>query len=139
MPLCSRYTRAGWEIFRSEIFCKSVSRLTNFGSEKLFIERLEKLFGENFSAQKKETILKFAEKGVIPLQSSQAGVETREGKSRTLANLNFVQHYNFLKKDHSFQAIGPTIKGNETEFGKPLLPLRTILTFSPGTNFSINF
>jgi len=110
----------------------------DFGSEKLFIERLEKLFGENFSAQQKGIILKFAEKGVIPLQSSQARVETREGKSRTLANLNFVQHYDFLKKDHSFQAIGPTIKGNETEFGKPLLPLRTILTFSPGTNFSIN-
>ena len=110
----------------------------DFGSEKLFVERLEKLFGENFSPKQKGIVLKYAEKGLIPLQTSQARVETREGKSRTLASLNFVQHYNILKKDHLFQAIGPAFKGNETKLGNPLLPLRTILTFSPGTDFSIN-
>jgi len=52
--------------------------------------------------------------------------------------LNFVQHYDFLKKDRYFQPVGPAIKGNETESDQPLLPLRTILNFTPGTAFSIN-
>ncbi len=73
--------------------------------------------------------------------------QTREGKSRTLASLNFVQHYDNLKKDPNFQPIGEGIKGNETESGQPscsrtgcpLLPLRTSLTFNPGPGFSISY
>ena len=109
-----------------------------FGSEKLFIEQLSRLSIEKLSAQQIDTILEYAEKGVIPLLNSQAGGQTREGKSRNLASLNFVQHYDFLKKDRYFQPVGPAIKGNETESDQPLLPLRSILKFTPGTVFSIN-
>jgi hypothetical protein len=64
-----------------------------------------------------------------------------------MASLNFVQHYDVLKKDPEFQPIGPGIKGNETESvqpscsrtGCPLLPLRTSLIFNPGPGFSINY
>ncbi len=73
------------------------------------------------------------------LLNSQAGVQTREGKSRNLANLNFVQHYDFFKKDPYFKPVGPSVKGNETDSNQPLLPLRTILNFRPGSTFSINF
>jgi hypothetical protein len=108
-----------------------------FGSEKLFIEQLSRLSIEKLSAQQIDTILEYAEKGVIPLLNSQAGGQTREGKSRNLASLNFVQHYDYLKKDRYFQPVGPAIKGNETESDQPLLPLRSILKFTPGTAFSI--
>ncbi len=118
-----------------------------FGSEKLFMEQLDKLFGETFSAQQKDSILAYTEKGVAPLLSSQARGQTREGKTWTLASLNFVQHYDFLKKDPYFRPIGEAIKGNETESGQPscsrtgcpLLPLRTSLTFNPGPGFSISY
>jgi len=109
-----------------------------FGSEKLFLEQLGRLTGEKISAQQKASILAYAEKGVIPLLNSQARGQTREGKSSTLASLNFVQHYDVLKKDPYFEPIGPDVKGNETESGQPLLPLRTILNFTPGKAFSIN-
>ena len=108
------------------------------GSEKLFIEKLDRLFGGELSAQQIDSILGYAEKGIIPLLNSQAGVQTREGKSRNLANLNFVQHYDFFKKDPYFQPVGPSVKGNETDSNQPLLPLRTILNFRPGSTFSIN-
>ena len=108
------------------------------GSEKLFIEKLDRLFGGELSAQQIDSILGYAEKGVIPMLNSQAGVQTREGKSRNLANLNFVQHYDFFKKDPYFQPVGPSVKGNETDSNQPLLPLRTILNFRPGSTFSIN-
>jgi len=109
-----------------------------FGSEKLFIEQLSRFTIEKLSAQQVNTILEYAEKGVIPIRNSQASAQTREGKSRNLASLNFVQNYDFLKKDRYFQPVGPAIKGNETESGQPLLPLRSILKFTPGTAFSIN-
>ncbi len=109
-----------------------------FGSEKLFLEQLGRLTGEKISAQQKASILAYAEKGVIPLLNSQTRGQTREGKSSTLASLNFVQHYDVLKKDPYFEPIGPDVKGNETESGQPLLPLRTILNFTPGKAFSIN-
>jgi hypothetical protein len=64
-----------------------------------------------------------------------------------MASLNFVQHYDVLKKDPDFEPIGPGILGNETESaqpscsrtGCPLLPLRTSLKFNPGPGFSINY
>ena len=108
------------------------------GSEKLFIEKLDRLFGGELSAQQIDSILGYAEKGVIPLLNTQAGVQTRVGKSRNLANLNFVQHYDIFKKDPYFQPVGPSVKGNETDSNQPLLPLRTILNFRPGSTFSIN-
>ncbi len=118
-----------------------------FGSEKLFMEQLDKLFGGALSAQQKDTILPYAEKGVVPLISSQIRGQTREGKSWNMVSLNFVQHYDVLKKDPDFEPIGPAIKGNETESaqpscsrkGCPLLPLRTTLSFTPGPGFSINY
>jgi len=110
-----------------------------FASEKLFVDQLDKLFGGALSAQQKDTILAYAEKGVVPLISSQIRGQTREGKSWTLASLNFVQHYDVLKKDPDFQPIGPAVKGNETDSGQPLLPLRTTLSFNPGPGFSINY
>ena len=108
---------------------------------------MDKLFGETFSTQQKDSILSYTEKGVAPLLSSQARGQTREGKTWTLASLNFVQHYDFLKKDPYFRPIGLAIKGNETESGQPscsrtgcpLLPLRTSLTFNPGPGFSISY
>ncbi|HIO61040.1 MAG TPA: LPS-assembly protein LptD, partial [Deltaproteobacteria bacterium] len=109
-----------------------------FGSEKLLVEQLGRLFGETISTQQKNTILTYAEKGVIPLLNNQVRGQTREGKSWTLASLNFVQHYDVLKKDSYFQPIGPAVKGSETKSGKPLLPLRTNLTFTPETAFSFN-
>jgi len=105
---------------------------------RIFLEQLGRLTGEKISAQQKASILAYAEKGVIPLLNSQARGQTREGKSSTLASLNFVQHYDVLKKDPYFEPIGPDVKGNETESGQPLLPLRTILNFTPGKAFSIN-
>ena len=106
-----------------------------FASEKLFVDQLDKLFGGALSAQQKDTILAYAEKGVVPLISSQIRGQTREGKSWNMASLNFVQHYDVLKKDPDFQPIGPAIKGNETDSGQPLLPLRTTLSFNPRTGF----
>ena len=108
-------------------------------SEKLFVDQLDKLFGDALSAQQKNTILAYAEKGVVPLISSQIRGQTREGKSWNMASLNFVQHYDVLKKDPYFQPIGPAVKGNETDSGQPLLPLRTSLSFNPGPGFSINY
>jgi len=110
-----------------------------FASEKLFVDQLDKLFGGALSAQQKDTILAYAEKGVVPLISSQIRGQTREGKSWTLASLNFVQHYDNLKKDPYFQSIGESIKGNETEPGQPLIPLRTSFGFNPGPGFSVNY
>ena len=107
------------------------------GSEKLFIEKLDRMFGGELSAQQIDSILGYAEKGVIPMLNSQAGVQTREGKSRNLANLNFVQHYDFFKKDPYFQPVGPSVKGNETDSVQPLFPLRTIFSFTPGSALSI--
>ena len=109
-----------------------------FASEKIFTEQLVQLFGEKLSAQQIGNILGYAEKGVIPLLNSQAGGQTREGKSHNLASLNFVQHYDFFKKDPYFQPIGPAVKGDETDSDQPLLPLRTIFSFTPGSAFSIN-
>ena len=109
-----------------------------YASEKLFFDRLERLFGESLNSQQKDAILSYSEKGVIPLNRNQARGQTFEGKSKTLATLDFVQHYDFLKKDHFFYPLGPDVKGNETEPGQPLLPLRTIFTFSPNAAFSIN-
>jgi len=110
-----------------------------FGSEKLFVDQLDKLFGGALSAQQKDTILAYAEKGVVPFISSQIRGQTREGKSWAMASLNFVLHYDVLKKDPDFQPIGPAVKGNETDSGQPLLPLRTTLSFNPGPGFSINY
>ena len=110
-----------------------------FSSEKLFVDQLDKLFGGALSAQQKDTILAYAEKGVVPLISSQIGGQTREGKSWAMVSLNFVQHYDVLKKDPDFQPIGPAVKGNETDSGQPLLPLRTTLSLNPGPGFSINY
>ena len=110
-----------------------------FGSEKLFGDHLDRLFGGGLSTQQKNTILSYAEKGVIPLLNSQIQRNTREGKSWTMANLNFVQHYDVLKLDPNFQPIGPNVNGNETEPGQPLLPLRTTFSFNPGPGFSINY
>jgi hypothetical protein len=64
-----------------------------------------------------------------------------------MVSLNFVQHYDVLKKDPDFEPIGPGILGNEAESaqpscsrtGCPLLPLRTSLKFNPGPGFSINY
>ncbi|MDP6210704.1 MAG: LPS-assembly protein LptD, partial [SAR324 cluster bacterium] len=109
-----------------------------FASEKIFIEQLVQLFGEKLSAQQIGNILGYAEKGVIPLLNSQAGGQTREGKSHNLASLNFVQYYDFFKKDLYFKPIGPAVKGDETDSDQPLLPLRTIFSFTPGSAFSIN-
>ena len=110
-----------------------------FASEKLFVDQLDKLFGGALSSQQKDTILAYAEKGVVPLISSQIRGQTREGKSWTLASLNFVQHYDNLKKDPYFQSIGESIKGNETEPDQPLIPLRTSFGFNPGPGFSVNY
>jgi lipopolysaccharide assembly outer membrane protein LptD (OstA) len=109
-----------------------------FASEKIFTEQLVQLFGENLSSQQIGNILGYAEKGVIPLLNSQAGGQTREGKSHNLASLNFVQYYDFFKKDLYFKPIGPAVKGDETDSDQPLLPLRTIFNFTPGSAFSIN-
>ena len=109
-----------------------------FSSEELFIEQLSRLSVEKLSSQQIETILEYTEKGVISIINSQAGSQTREGKSQNLASLDFVQHYDFTKKDGYFEPVGPPVKGNETESDQPLLPLRTILNFTPGAGFSIN-
>ena len=109
-----------------------------FASEKLFTEQLARLTGDKLTTQQKNTILGYVEKGVIPLLNSQVGGQTREGKSRNLASLNFVQHYDFFKKDPFFQPVGPAVKGDETESDQPLLPLRTNLNFTPSSAFSIN-
>ena len=71
--------------------------------------------------------------------SNQIRSQTREGKSWTLASLNFVQHYDNLKEDPYFQSIGEAIKGNETEPGQPLIPLRTSFGFNPGPGFFVNY
>ena len=111
-----------------------------FSSEQLLVRQLEKLFGKEFISQHKDSILHYTEKGVVPLlQSNQARNQTREGESHTLANLNFSQQYDNLKKNPHFKPIGPAIKGNETEPGQPLLPLQTTLNFSPGSGFSVNY
>ena len=73
--------------------------------------------------------LSYTEKGLIPQHTNRTRGQTYEGKSKNLASLNFIQHYDILKKDHSFTSIGPSAKGNETEPGKPLLPLRDIVIF----------
>ena len=99
-------------------------------------------FGGTFSTRRLATFLLgnvlLVKRRFFERSYSQAGGQTREGKSRNLASLNFVQNYDFLKKDRYFQPVGPAIKGNETESGQPLLPLRSILKFTPGTAFSIN-
>ncbi|MBC8257781.1 MAG: LPS-assembly protein LptD [SAR324 cluster bacterium] len=110
-----------------------------FGSEKLFIEQLNNLLDESYSAQLKDKLLSYTEKGVIPLLNNQTRGQTREGKSWTMASLNLVQHYDVLKKDPNFQPLGPAAKGNETEAGQSLLPLRTFFSFTPGPGFSINY
>ena len=99
-------------------------------------------FGGTFSTRRLATFLLgnvlLVKRRFFERSYSQAGGKTREGKSRNLASFNFVQNYDFLKKDRYFQPVGPAIKGNETESGQPLLPLRSILKFTPGTAFSIN-
>ena len=81
---------------------------------------------------------RYFEKGDTYLPYKKALKQSREGKSSSLASLNFIQHYDNLKKNPYFQPIGPAVKGNETEPGQPLLPLRTFLKVTPGTDFSIS-
>ena len=82
---------------------------------------------------------RYFEKGDIYLPYNKAFKQSREGKSSPLASLNFIQHYDNLKKNPYFQPIGPAVKGNETEQGQPLLPLQTTLNYTPGSGFSINY
>jgi len=79
------------------------------------------------------------EKGNIHFQQNKGLNKSFEGKSSPLASMNFVQNYDNLKKNRSFQPIGPGVKGNETEPGQPLLPLQTHLNYTPGSNFSVNY
>ena len=109
-----------------------------FASMQIFDRQLENLFGTELSARQKDSIIAYAEKGVVPLHNKQTRGQFREGKSSSVATLNFIQHYDNLKKNPYFQPIGPGVKGNETEPGQPLLPLRTILKVTPGTDFSIS-
>ncbi len=79
------------------------------------------------------------EKGDIYLQEKKVLTQSREIKSSSLASLNFIQHYDNLKKNPHFRPIGPAISGNETAPGQPLLPLQTRLNFTPGSDFSVNY
>ena len=108
-----------------------------FASMQKFDRQLDNLFGKELSTIQKDSIIAYAEKGVVPLQNKQTLAQFREGKSTSIATLNFTQHYDYLKKNPYFQPIGPAVKGNETEPGQPLLPLLTILEVTPGTDFSI--
>ena len=96
------------------------------------------MFGKELSPQQKNSIIAYTEQGVVPLQNKQARGQFTEGKSSPIADLSFTQHYDYLKKNPYFQPIGPGVKGNETELGQPLLPLRTTLNVSPGPDFSIS-
>ena len=109
-----------------------------FASMQIFDRQLENLFGTELSARQKDSIIAYVEKGVVPLHNKQTRGQFREGKSSSVATLNFIQHYDNLKKNPYFQPIGPGVKGNETEPGQPLLPLRTVLKVTPGTDFSIS-
>jgi len=82
---------------------------------------------------------RYFEKGDTYLPFKKALKQSREGKSSSLARLNFIQHYDNLKKNPYFQPAGPAVKGNETEPGQPLLPLQTTLNYTPGSGFSINY
>ncbi len=109
-----------------------------FPSIQKFERQLDNLFGKELIPEQKAKIISYLEKGVIPLQNKENRGQFREGKSSSIANLNFIQHYDYLKKNRYFQPIGPAVKGNETEPGHALLPLRTILKVTPGTNFSFS-
>ena len=109
-----------------------------FASIQKFNRQLVNLFGKELSNIRKDSIIAYAEKGVVPIQNKQTLGQFREGKSNSIASLNFTQHYDYLKKNPSFQPIGPAVKGSETEPGQPLLPLLTILEVTPGTDFSIS-
>ena len=82
---------------------------------------------------------RYFENGDIYFPQNKNLKQSREDKSSSLASLNFIQHYDNLKKNTYFLPIGPAIKGNETEPGQPLLPLQTRLNFTPGSGFSINY
>ena len=109
-----------------------------FPSIQKFERQLDNLFGKELIPEQKAKIISYLEKGVIPLQNKENRAQFREGKSRSVATLNIIQHYDNLKKNPYFQPLGPEIKGNETEPGQPLLPLLTILEVTPGTDFSIS-
>ena len=73
-----------------------------FASMQLFVRQLENLFGTGLSARQRESIIAYVEKGVVPLQNKQVRGQIREGKSSSIASLNFIQHYDNLKKKSIF-------------------------------------
>ncbi|MEC8980837.1 MAG: LPS-assembly protein LptD, partial [SAR324 cluster bacterium] len=120
------------------------SRIKHLLSTTLHYDYIEDVEGSGQSTRRLTTLRlnntllakrRYFERGL----SSQIRSQTREGKSWTLASLNFVQHYDNLKEDPYFQSIGEAIKGNETEPGQPLIPLRTSFGFNPGPGFFVNY
>ena len=73
-----------------------------FASMQIFDRQLENLFGTELSARQKDIIIAYVEKGVVPLHNKQTRGQFREGKSSSVASLNFIQHYDNLKKIHIF-------------------------------------
>ncbi len=110
-----------------------------FSSQKEMVDALDRLPGEALKSREMELILNYAEQGVRLPTSGLTVRPVREGKSWVLARLDFIQTYDFLKRDPLFQPEGPAVKGDETEAGQPLLPLRTNLILNPGPRFSLKY
>tara|TARA_B100000945_G_scaffold199612_1_gene160487 strand:- start:188 stop:2461 length:2274 start_codon:yes stop_codon:yes gene_type:complete len=105
-----------------ELGDQATRRLTTFSLNNTLLAKRRNFEKRDFFSSKSKTLNK----------SSQV-------KSSKLASLNFIQHYDNLKKNPSFQPIGPGVKGSETEPGQPLLPLRTNINYTPGSNFSVSY
>jgi len=110
-----------------------------FESETVFLEQLQLLFANTLTDAEQEEILKHMEQGVSYNSRNLTNRPTREGKSWVMGTLNLIQPFDYLKADSNFKAIGPESKGNETEQGEGLLPLKLELSVLPSSNFSVNF
>ena len=110
-----------------------------YTSEKALLVAVEELLGRRLDSIDREDLLAFVEPGVMLPGSRVARRPSREGKAWSLASLDFIQHYDFLREDPDFQSLGPAPPGNETDPGQPLLPLRTELKINPGPNFSLAY
>ena len=110
-----------------------------FASRSKLQEVLESMFGEELDEENLLQILAVVESGVALLAEDQSEENLRIGESLVLARLNLIQPYDYLRVEKDYQSQGPTPKGDETEPGEPLLPLRIELSLQPGSGLALNF
>ena len=139
-----------------KVTLRTLTELRQAGAEEVVVQRLERLQGREFpneaaleravvrvigpnSPEVLDQLIAFAELGTAQRLTGLARRSEQEGEAEVFGRLTLTQPYDFLKVNEGFQAIGPPPKGNETDPGEPLLPLRTDLSLTPNPSIGVNF